>query len=122
MTSSDRERRLFSRIIFRAKADLHQGAHTWQSAVRDLSLQGLSVDLPAGGQLQAEKPVRAVIHLARDTVIQMSLRLAHATDAKLGFRCENIDIDSIGHLRRLLELNSGDPRTCERELADLASG
>jgi hypothetical protein len=34
-------------------------------------------------------------------------------------RCDSIDLDSITHLRRLVELNAGDPRELDRELAIL---
>jgi len=34
-------------------------------------------------------------------------------------RCLSIDLDSITHLRRLLELNLGDPQLVERELLQL---
>ncbi len=35
------------------------------------------------------------------------------------FRCEHIDIDSITHLKRLIELNLGDEALLHRELAHL---
>jgi hypothetical protein len=37
----------------------------------------------------------------------------------LGFVCQYIDLDSISHLRRLVELNLGDGSLLERELAAL---
>jgi hypothetical protein len=36
--------------------------------------------------------------------------------------CESIDLDSITHLRRLVELNAGDPALLERELTALVAG
>jgi hypothetical protein len=33
--------------------------------------------------------------------------------------CDNIDVDSVTHLRRLVALNSGDPKLLDRELAAL---
>jgi hypothetical protein len=36
-----------------------------------------------------------------------------------GLQWRNIDVDSLTHLRRLLELNLNDPSLLDRELADL---
>jgi len=35
--------------------------------------------------------------------------------------CQRIDMDSITHLRRLIELNAGDPGLLQREPAQLGS-
>ncbi len=121
MTISNRDRRHFSRVSFQAKAEFHQGSHSWEAQVLDLSLCGLQTDLPDDQQLQPQKLVRAVIHLAKDTVIQMTLRLAHASGGRMGFHCESIDLDSISHLRNLVALNMGDSQACEQELARLGS-
>ena len=40
-------------------------------------------------------------------------------DHHLGLFCHHIDIDSITHLRRLIELNLGDETLLQRELAEL---
>ncbi|MDQ7050157.1 MAG: hypothetical protein Q9M92_11740 [Enterobacterales bacterium] len=36
--------------------------------------------------------------------IKMSLKLTHQHPENLGFVCENIDVDSITHLRKIVEL------------------
>ena len=59
------------------------------------------------------------IHLAPDTPVHMRVRLAHDDHGQLGFVCEHIDLASISHLRRLVELNLGDPQELERELGAL---
>lgn len=51
----------------------------------------------------------------------MEISLAWARDGLLGFECQHIDLDSISHLRRLVELNLGDEELLERELALLVS-
>ena len=59
------------------------------------------------------------IHLDADTDVQMQVRLTHDNHGQLGFVCEHIDLDSISHLRRLIELNLGDQEELERELGAL---
>jgi hypothetical protein len=49
----------------------------------------------------------------------MSVELVHKEKGRLGFKCKHIDIDSITHLRRLVELNLGNADMLERELSAL---
>ena len=49
----------------------------------------------------------------------MDARVAHVGCGLLGVVCQLIDIDSATHLRRLVELNLGDPALLERELSAL---
>ena len=45
--------------------------------------------------------------------------MTHAEAGRIGFRIEHIDMDSVAHLRRLVELNLGDPDLLKRDLAAL---
>jgi hypothetical protein len=45
--------------------------------------------------------------------------LVHHKDGHLGFRCDNIDLDSVTHLKRMVELNLGNEDVLERELGEL---
>jgi hypothetical protein len=49
----------------------------------------------------------------------MWTKVMHVEGRHVGLRCESIDLDSITHLRRLVELNSGDPGLLDRELGSL---
>jgi len=49
----------------------------------------------------------------------MSTEVAHAEGHHTGLRCRAIDLDSVTHLRRLIELQLGDPALLERDLAEL---
>ena len=49
----------------------------------------------------------------------MDVWVAHEENKELGLKCKDIDVDSITHLRRLIELNLGDPDLLERELSAL---
>ena len=51
----------------------------------------------------------------------MTAQVVHQTLEQLHLSCVNIDIDSISHLRRLIELNIGDATAAERELSELLS-
>lgn len=121
MTSEPSDRRVFSRIHFDAWAELRQGDRHWRAPVVDLSLKGLLVREPEDWHIDEKEPLRAAIQLANQATIQMSVRARHHTDGQIGFECEYIDLDSISNLRRLVELNLGDPELLERQLGALGA-
>jgi hypothetical protein len=45
--------------------------------------------------------------------------IIHSETDQIGFRCDHIDLESISHLKRLVELNLGDEAALERELHEL---
>jgi hypothetical protein len=49
----------------------------------------------------------------------MDVQLTHDDHGQLGFVCKHISLESIERLRRLVELNLGDPQQLERELGAL---
>ena len=119
MSDQAQERRQFSRILFDAWAELQQGDRSWQAAVVDVSLKGLLVREPMDWQIDMSQPVHAAIRLDASASIQMSALCRHRKDGLIGFECQHIDIDSISNLRRLVELNLGDPDLLERQLGAL---
>ncbi len=121
MTEQSQDRRLFSRVLFDAWAELRQGERLWHAAVVDLSLKGLLVRQPEEWQVDPQQPVVAAIQLSNNTTIQMTVRERHSHDGQIGFECEFIDLDSISNLRRLVELNLGDADLLERQLGALGT-
>lgn len=119
MSDVANERRQFSRILFDAWAELRQGDKSWQATVIDLSLKGLLVREPMDWNIDAAKPLVAAIRLDAQATIQMTVLWRHSRDGQIGFECEHIDLDSISNLRRLVELNLGDPVLLERQLGAL---
>jgi hypothetical protein len=120
MTQSTSERRRFQRIAFDATTELSQGEQRWPARLHDLSLKGLLLHRPDNWQLaDPQQPFNACIRLADDALLEMQVDLAREQGELLGFVCRHIDIESISHLRRLVELNLGDEHLLERELAAL---
>ncbi|AEV65051.1 PilZ domain-containing protein [Pseudomonas ogarae] len=113
------ERRRFVRVDFHARTELSQGPFIWPVELLDLSLKGLLIKKPEPWLGDIKLPFMADIHLSPDAEIKMEVRLAHDDHGHLGFVCKHIDLDSIAHLRRLVELNVGDHDELERELAAL---
>ncbi|KAF1052182.1 MAG: Cyclic diguanosine monophosphate-binding protein [Stenotrophomonas maltophilia] len=120
MTDDNAERRRFHRIDFDAGTEIAQDDQRWQVELHDLSLQGLLVERPDGWHGDAARHFHVRVHLGFDANVYMEAELAWARENLLGFVCHHIDLDSISHLRRLVELNLGDEKLLERELTQLS--
>ncbi len=116
------QRRLYSRIPFRTTATFSVCGMTVHCELCDLSLKGAmvkpdGVPLPAPGE-----PCELELRLDDgETVIRMGASVAHAEHGRVGIACREIDLDSLTHLRHLLELNLGDSEALHTELATLLS-
>jgi hypothetical protein len=113
------ERRRFSRIDFDARVEIAQADKNWQAQLLDVSLKGLLLAKLGPYQLDPALPLQVNIILSDQTSITMSTHVVHQTLDQLHLTCTTIDIDSISHLRRLIELNIGDAAAAERELSEL---
>jgi hypothetical protein len=111
------ERRQFSRILFNAECTLYQGGILWTSDLQDISLKGILIKKPEGFTVSDDEEYEATIKLAGDQQsINMRLKYSHENEDALGFECQHIDLDSMTHLKRLVELNLGDESILQREL------
>lgn len=113
------ERRHFSRIRFDAPVQLIGANRRWETSLIDISLKGALIGRPA--DWDGRPGDRVTLELPLDEtgteLIRMEANVARAEPERVGLVCAFIDVDSIAHLRRLLELNLADPKLLERELA-----
>lgn len=121
MSQSHEERRRFHRVAFDASTEISQGERRWSVTLHDLSLHGLLVERPTNWDADADQPFQASIQLSSDVRVNMEVALTRVQGTLLGFVCQHIDLDSISHLRRLVELNLGDENLLERDLAALGA-
>ncbi|MBW1245561.1 PilZ domain-containing protein [Pseudomonas tolaasii] len=119
MTEQPSDRRRFRRIAFDAKTTIAQDNWNWPVRLVDVSLRGLLVERPEDWRGNGKRLFNVDIRLDPQAHIKMQVKLAHDDHGQLGFVCEHIDLDSISHLRRLIELNLGDEDELHRELAAL---
>ncbi len=116
------ERRHFSRIAFAGQAQLVTVNARVAVQVLDLSLKGALLLLPAHHTIEAGALCLLDLPLQpHDGRITMAAQIAHVHDQRAGLLCLGIDIESITHLRRMIELNLGDPSLAERDLKALAA-
>ncbi|CRM06169.1 MULTISPECIES: PilZ domain-containing protein [unclassified Pseudomonas] len=119
MTDHPSDRRCFRRIAIDAKTEVRQNGQEWPVKLLDLSLKGLAIKRPESWKGNNALPFEVDIRLDPKAHIKMRVKLTHDDHGQLGFECKEIDLDSIGHLRRLVELNLGDQQELERELGAL---
>ncbi|MBI6731447.1 PilZ domain-containing protein [Pseudomonas amygdali] len=119
MTDSPADRRRFKRIAFDAKTDLKQGDQTWKVQLVDLSLKGLLIERPDPWNSDQTQPFEVDIILSNDAHVKMDVKITHDNSRQLGFVCRHIGLESISHLKRLVELNLADPEELDWELAAL---
>jgi hypothetical protein len=114
------QRRRFSRIRFRSGAQLTVGEGRLACEVVDLSMKGALIAHSPNQETPPRAPCVLEVTLDDgDTVIRMAGEVAHAEAGRIGVVWREIDVDSITHLRRLLELNLGDAALLDREFAAL---
>ncbi len=116
-----KDKRRFSRIPFDSDIHLVSAEGSWHCKLLDISLKGMLVTVPADWQTKVGSHYLAEMLLENhDATIRMEISVMHIEDQHAGFRCEHIDLDSISHLRRLVELNLGDSDLLDRELSELS--
>ncbi len=115
MTSN---RRQFSRITFQTEARLFVAGGEYPVEVDDLSLKGALIRPEQSLSLHVGSPCALTMRLDEmGTTIRMDATLVHHEGPVYGLSCRSIDLDSVTHLRRLVELNLGDAALLERELS-----
>ncbi len=121
VSENGENRRKFQRILFDADTQIDGGPANIPVKLIDISLNGALLQRPKHWSTSIGETLSISIRLDQDEglFIRMQARVAHIERDKVGLHCEHIDMDSITNLRRLLELNLGDPALLERELAAL---
>ena len=118
------ERRRFWRAAFSAPVNLTGDSFGIDAILDDISLRGALLDAPPHWHGRVGDRCRLTLLLGGEPVatIAMEGRIAHIEGRRVGLICDSIDLDSITHLRRLVELNAGDPLLLDRELDVLLRG
>ena len=105
--------------MFITFARLSRGAQRWDSGLLDISLKGALLSQPQDWTGALGDNLLAELLLNNDIIIRMQGTVTHIENGHIGLRCDHIDLDSIAHLKRLVELNLGDAGQLNRELSSL---
>lgn len=120
---SDTQRRRFARIRFHSPARFSVGEQACACNLLDLCLKGALLTAPEHLSPALGEPCSLILALDDSgTEVRMSGEVAHIENGQLGMACHEIDLDSLTHLRRMVELNLGDDTLLDREFSALVGG
>lgn len=114
------DKRQFSRFANDSSIILNKAERQWQSSLLDISLKGVLITKPENWDDNNDGDFKLSIHINNSEFeINMDAHLVHTENNHIGFQCDNIDLDSITNLRRLVELNLADETLLEREISNM---
>jgi hypothetical protein len=114
--------RRFSRITFHRPAVLDLKVARADCEVIDVSLKGALVEVGPTLRPKAGETCSLVIRLdAADAFIRMDGEVAHVNGQRVGVKADEMELESVEHLRRLVEINLDDEALLHRELAALVA-
>ena len=116
---TDQERRQYQRIPFIAEVLMSSNSQQWSSGLVDISLKGLLILSPEEIEPEMDHVYDIELVLGEGATITMAAKISHTDEHHWGLQWENIELEGLTHLRRLLELNMVDTDEVHRELAEL---
>lgn len=116
------DRRRFTRIPFQSPARLNMPEGEFAVDMVDISFKGALIRPGTGFFATIGTNGHLDILLDElEVVIRMEVTIVHRQSGLCGLACREMDLDSLTHLRRLVELNLGDEAALNRELTALAA-
>lgn len=115
------EHRHTHRVFFDCFVDFEADNAKHVCELYDISLEGALIGACSGATPPPGSSCKLSITLgdADKPDIVMNGRVAHKIENRVGIHCESIDIDSMTHLRKLVELNLGNSDLVNRDLDGL---
>jgi len=111
------EKRYFKRVNFQAEVQVICDENILHGDLLDISLKGALIRIHEPRILQIDRQATIRIYLSSsDITLTAEADVVHQGGEDYGFKFFKIDAESIGHLRRLLELNLGSSEAVASEL------
>jgi hypothetical protein len=116
---TSRDRRHFWRAHFLSPVQISLHGQVVNADIYDISLKGALIKAPEAWRGNIGDRCQLRLPLGTGATISMNATVKHIEGRRVGLECESLDLDSATHLRRLVELNSGDAALLDRELPAL---
>ena len=115
------EDRNFQRIHFDCLVKFEVGDSILDCELVDISLRGALIHNCTGATLDTGASCMLTLKLDNSGEMKIVMKgvIAHKHENRIGIRCKYIDLDSITHLRKLVETNLSAPALLEREIVAL---
>ena len=111
--------RQFRRIALDAEVRLYSDRAMWSTRMRDISLHGALLVKPDGWTGLIGKTQRLELRMHTSNIISVTATIANVSETGVGYRFDRMVLESFTRLKRLIELNTGDPELVHRELTAL---
>ena len=110
--------RSFHRIHFDCLVKFETDDLALECELLDISLNGALLHNCTGATPDIGTPCQLTLQLDDNGEIKIIMlgSIAHKKENRVGIYCSSIDLDSITHLRRLVEINLADPQLLERDI------
>lgn len=110
--------RRFRRIPFEANATVSSGQQSWTGELLDVAMKGALVGMAE----PLPFPLGAACHLGitlpgSPISLEFEATMVHREEDHYGFKFLSEDLATLTHLRKLIELNTGDVETTRCELS-----
>jgi hypothetical protein len=116
-----KNRRQFTRVLFAINATFEIEQKNYPVTIRDISLNGALATMPNANISLKGKLGLLHFDLANgESIVEMHVAVVHEVNDEVGLQCKAIDIDSVTHLRRLVELNLGDESQLHKEISQIS--
>lgn len=118
------ERRKFSRVIFSGDCSISEElageVEISQTELVDISLNGALVHRPKEWHDEPGAVINLNLTLAgSDIILEINGIVCHQEEGLLGIKFLTLSLESISHLKRLIELNLADEDLMHREMSQL---
>jgi hypothetical protein len=111
------DRRFFQRIPFQTVSKVTVRGKTVQGTLMDISMKGALVALPEDSLPSLGETASLDMYLpSSEITLRFAAEVVHLSGNETGLFFRQVDVDTLTHLRRLLELNSGDEGRVSEEL------
>ncbi len=115
--------RHFRRIPFEAEVTLRSGPDAWSGELLDVAMKGAMVGTkaPLPASLGAEYSLCISLN-GTPISLEFQAELVHCEENRYGFKFISENLETLTHLRKLIELNTGDAEATRSELSAWLSG
>ncbi len=111
------EKRRFSRVSFAAKSTAETGDSTVEVNLLNISLKGALVQFDEGFECRPGDCWKLCFHLEHSNIcMEFKAVVAHASAGQAGVKFVETDLNTMIHLRNLMEARTMDPDQVRNEL------
>jgi hypothetical protein len=110
--------RRFRRVPFETKVSLTVDQDYWAGELLDIAMKGALIETMAPLQIPTGTRCKLSIALPGTAIaLNFDAELVHVEVLQYGFKFISEDLETLTHLRKLIELNTGDAETTRSELS-----